>query len=294
MDFFSFQGDSPVHARVLVAPDPVLAELKRAEGHGNHKPYRPSPAELRLFKDYFDTLPPRCRAVMKERLLAIYFIDGLHVGGGTHWVLDDTGKIYAYMTLNRRIFDLSISDFLTLKEKTVYSREPSNYRVKIQVSGEYKSLLYILTHESLHLVDYVDRITPYAEQILNELQHTDVNETRFTEGIWWQFDQPLRKFRFRLLRKVKFYSENASGVIPMSDAKNMYRSLEDTPFVSLYSCVNWAEDFAEAITMRHLTKELGLTYSTSVTKDGNVIFQSRPVEKPLFEDRFLPLEQLYD
>lgn len=122
---------------------------------------------------------------------------------------------------------------------------------------------------------------------------SDANETLFAEDIWWQFEEPVRKFRFKLLGKVEFYSSDAAGAIPLSEAKRLYQSLDDTPFASLYSCVNWSEDLAEAITMRHLSEELRLSYKISVLNDGEEIFRSQPLEKALFKERFLPLEKFY-
>ena len=230
---------------------------------------------------------------MQERLLAVYFIDGLYVGGGTHWVLDKGGEVYAYMTINRRAFDLSNSDFLTLKERTVFSREPSKYSIEIDVGGHKKCLLYILTHESVHLVDFVAGITPYAEEVLHKIKGGELRTTSFTEGVWWQFDQPERKYRFKQLSQLEFYRKDARGGIPMSDSKRIYEALEKTPFASLYSMTNWSEDLAEAITMWHLSEKLGLSYSIRVKKDGEKIFHSQPVKKALFQKRPLPLEDFY-
>ena len=106
------------------------------------------------------------------------------------YVLSKTDEVYVILVLNPVVFEKDLSELLTYKENTVYRAAGTGPAVSIEVTGDYSGLLYILTHECTHIVDYVDRITPYIEPGINTLFGETENPTPFTDPHWSSYHEP--------------------------------------------------------------------------------------------------------
>jgi hypothetical protein len=59
----------------------------------------------------------------------------------------------------------------------------------------YAGLIYILLHETTHIVDYVEHYTPYGEDNIRELG-LSLPETIFSKAVWKHYSEPALAFDF--------------------------------------------------------------------------------------------------
>jgi hypothetical protein len=150
--------------------------------------------------------------------------------------------------------------------------------------------MYILLHESTHLVDYIENITPYTEPEYKKFLKIKSSETDFTKSVWKDYDIPRQKFPFT--KKITFYGFNKPQ-LHLSESVGVYTSLTGSPFVSLYGSLSWAEDLAELTTYYHMTRILNQPFIISVMRDRKKILSIYPLNSPAVKKRLALLKKFY-
>jgi len=224
---------------------------------------------------------------MKERLAAIYFVSNLTTAGFSDWLVNERREIYAYIIINPAALKTSIDGLLSWKEKSCFTSDDGNFQIKISVSPDRKGFLYIMLHESCHVVDYVMGITPFTEPDIKLLRETP-KETDFTHGIWLSYSQSLADYKFR--DRVSFYQ---SPKIKISEAEIIYREMSASPFISLYGSLSWAEDLCEFLAFYHLTEKMGMNYKIEVQQNGKTSYLTEPARLEQVRKRFKNLQVFY-
>ncbi len=276
---YIFSPDSELTERVNVSSDIVMGYLEDFDDpDGNYSLYEPAETELKLLDGYFHLLPARYQEILTERLVGVYFVENFHGSGMADYVLSQDGKVYAILVLNPIVFEKDISGLLTWKERTNFRPDESGYNVRIEVTGDYSGLLYILAHECTHIVDYVDRVTPYVEPVFLTLWGKAEGTFTFTEQYWSDYDKV--KTRLEYKDRLDFYGTEENKKIPDMEIPSVYEELETTLFVSLYSYLNWAEDLAEYCAMYLIARTLGLSYTIRVAQSDITLLEYRPFDNP--------------
>ena len=273
---YAFDPNRSVVDRIQSMPDFVLAYLEELDDR-SYVRYQPTQSELDLFAAYFNELPPRMRRVMDSRVVGIYFLEEEFIGGGfTEFVLSGDGEVYTFLVFNRRVFDLSHSEWVTYRENTVFGvsgcAECDLQRTTITAvsEDEYLGLMHILLHEGAHVVDYVEGITPYLQ---GSLAHVgwggESPDDAFLRGVWVGFATTDQRYEFPRRRKIAYYGLHGGPYLDYGEAHEVYASLLETPFVSLYAATTAIEDLAELVAWHHLTNELGQQNTIKVVRpDG--------------------------
>lgn len=279
--------------RDLVAPCPslVLEAWKKWDNRSDYRVYTPTEKEKDLIEVDLLKLPPLTRRVLKKKLLGIFFISNVIGSGITDWVLDSRGNIYCYMIFNPIVLKKNMSELITWKEQTCYRDNSGDETVEISVTTRERGFFYIALHESTHVVDYVQQITPFTEEGVKKFYPRVPASTPFTKGTWCSLKKTCRTFPFR--KKVRFYGLGGPPMAERRDARKLYDALMGSPFFSLYGSMNWAEDLAEFLTFYHLTQKMGLTYRISVKKGGKEVYSCEPAANPLVKKRFKTMEVFY-
>jgi hypothetical protein len=101
---------------------------------------------------------------------------------------------------------------------------------------------------------------------------------------------PVLQLPFRMGRHIKVsVLNNRFSVL----AIDIYRSLENTPFVSLYASKNWAEDFAEAFSWTYLKQKFDIDYTVEVLQNEIVVFTFSPLQNERFLRRMEYFETIF-
>lgn len=290
---YGFSHKNSLEKRIKPAPNMVLKAWKKIDQKDGYKSYTPNNEEMLSVKNALDFLPEPVQELLRQRLIGLYFISGFISSGATDWVTDEKGNIFTYMIINPDTLRLSISDLLTLKENTCFKQDG---KTEVQIALDlqtHKGITYILLHEAAHAVDYVCNVTPFTEHSIQRFMDLIPESTPFTAGIWKNYNDPVSDFTFR--KRISFYGINANekDKINISYAKEMYRELNLSPFISLYGSLNWAEDLSELFAFYHLTEKNGDSYIITVYENGRPVYSAKPAKNPKTVNRFKHLEVFY-
>ncbi|MBI3564210.1 MAG: hypothetical protein HY079_03325 [Elusimicrobia bacterium] len=119
---FAFDPGAPLEDRVAPIPAWLLDAWREADGHPGYADYSPTKSERAVLKAALDGLPPAMRAVLRERQMALYFIENLQGNGITDWALDASSRTFVYTILNPSAFKKTASEVLTERERAEYGK----------------------------------------------------------------------------------------------------------------------------------------------------------------------------
>lgn len=290
---YSFDPRSPVLSRIQKVPDYVLRYLKEMDNDSTYSAYAPTEEENVLIADYIGKLPPLHKKVMQERLVGIYFVQNFQGSGMADYLLDEKDDVYTILILNPDVLKNDISGRLTYRENSCFIKNSPDFRIEVDSGEAFKGLMYILLHETTHIVDYIKNYTPYVEEELRELKQIKTRSTDFVKGIWTGYSKAVEQYDYMLRDKVTFYGWNKGPKINISDALGLYRQMSDRPFASLYGSQSWAEDFAEFVTFYHLTQKLKQPYEIRYYKGQELIFRYAPMSAPKVMERSATIQGIY-
>lgn len=265
---YQFDAEAPLIDRVAAAPDFVLKYLRDADNTDKYTAYLPSNVEKGQLDSYLSLLPESYQRTLEERLVAIYFISNWIGSGMADYVLDERKQLYAILVINPETMKHDLSEWITYRESTAFQLQgqgSGRLTVRIDCGIQYTGLMYLLLHETSHIMDYIHHYTPYVEDNLRALG-LGTGDTDFTKGVWINYDTPVRQFDFASRHEISYYG--LGHLLSSAQAPAVYGGLKTSPFASLYGSRNWAEDFAELCTWYHYTGKLKQPYRI-VWSDGD-------------------------
>jgi hypothetical protein len=252
-----------IDKKIIDIPENILDYLRKMDFEDNYFSYKISEYEKLLFVDYCNYLPVTYIDLLKNKVIAIYFIENFKGGGMTNYLFDENNNMFITLYFNPEIFEKTISEFITYRDNSVF--HGNDTVISIEICSDYKALLYILLHELSHVYDYYNHITPFTEPILKNVISKSKRTTEFVNGIWNDYYSPVKKYNKGNWQKISFY--DLGNRINDTNIIQMYDELIKTPFVSIYSTQNWAEDFAEYFTYYYLKEHLNLEYKVKIYRN---------------------------
>lgn len=282
---YTFDPLSTVESRIAAIPASTLKMAMQMDRRNDYLPYLPTADERKMFAEYCEKLPLANKRVMKESLVNIYFIKNFVGGGMTDFVLSGDRKVYTVLYVNAAVFSKGISEWLTYRENSFFIQGANDARVEVDCGKQYAALMYVLLHESAHILDYVHPVTPFVDRSFAAAQGLSGKKTPFVEGVWDDYDVMARKFGITESKDIHAYGITPP-VITSARIRGFYDRIFHTPVVSGYSTINWAEDFAESAAFYHLTKELKQPYIVTIFEHGKPVSMHKPMESPAVQQRW--------
>ncbi|MBN2080448.1 MAG: hypothetical protein JW838_15865 [Spirochaetes bacterium] len=287
---YSFNAALPLGERLLDPPSVVIEAWKKFDKREDYMPHRFSVNERMMFTRNLKHLPPLNKKILEERLIGFYFIDNFLGSAAADWVLDENKKLYFYIIFNPKVLTMSLSEVLTWREQSCFIPE-SGYSVEVDCGKGHDGILYALLHETTHVVDYTLKITPYVEKEMVPFLHLSEESTGFVRGIWKDIGTTEVEYAYR--KNLAFYGLGGGPKIHLPDAEKIYREFCESPFVSLYGSMTWAEDIADMVTFYHLTEKMHLPYAVRFFKGKRELFRCDPMEKVAVRKRLAHMERFY-
>jgi hypothetical protein len=287
LENYQFDPETSLSARVQPIPEMVLSAWKMWDNRDDYVPHMPSRKEMNIIAQILAALPPLNTQVMKNRLIGIYFVENFATGGLTDWVVDKDNNIYVYIIINTTALQMEMSEFLTWKEKSCFINDDPSFDIEIDVNSSQRGFLYIILHESCHAVDFITGMTPFVEPEMKRFGKIP-DDTDFTRGIWRSYNESAIDYKFR--ENVIFYQ---TPRINISQAQEVYREMDASPFISLYGSLNWAEDLSEFLTFYHLTEKMGFNYQIRVSRNGKSLYSLEPAKSEAKRGRFGNMDTFY-
>jgi len=283
---YGFDPSTALESRIGETPAAVLKEFK--DTGLTPTAYVLTAVERQKVSNAFATLPPLNQRILRERLRSVSFLDGMPNTALTSPANPDDPHRLFDITIRAGILHQNVSEFLTQKERTCFETANSSFNVSIQ-GGKLDAIVYVLLHESTHIVDGILHITP---EIGRGNGPDKFSATSFTEGVWIGRTTHAPKYQNTLLESARFYADGK--VLSIDQAEAVYTALSRTPFVSLYGSNNWYDDLAEFVTWYHLTEKLKQPYQIEIRKEGQVIFGYEPMRSRLVRSRFDQMKKIYE
>ncbi|MBK9022115.1 MAG: hypothetical protein IPL72_20020 [Sulfuritalea sp.] len=246
----------PVAERIGPAP-PYLVEYLNLDNILNGYPERPRAATLDagLLADVrgaIADLPAAIWNLFGDRLVGVYFVDGLGGTGYTDYVFDAQGKpAKGFVVLDAAVLaGQRANAWATWKENTPFA-PGAGYRLDARIEADdndnrRNAIQYILLHELGHVLSIGADIHPLWNLSPKEIGST----ARYPFfNLSWIVDREADKYRSRFdanfpQRTSTVYYFGAK--LAAADMAATYASLKLTNFPSLYAATAPGDDFAES------------------------------------------------
>lgn len=282
---FGLDPATPLPARITETPADVLKKFRDAGMSPTEHVL--TDAERKKIDAAFSLLPPLHQRILKDRLKSISFLDNMPNTALTSSFNNDEKYNLYHITFRAGILNETVSQWLTWKETTGFDTAHSPIRVHVE-GGEMNALVYVLLHETTHVVDGSLGITgKRAGKIPDPVAAPD-----FAGGIWEEkgFNIMCASLRDTLLQQINYRTGKR---LPIDSAIAVYHALQKTPFVSLYGSCARSEDLAEYVTVYHLTHVLKQPFTIIVTKDNKKLFGYAPMQSGIVKSRIGQMNLFY-
>ncbi len=288
---YRFDSASTLESRIQIIPESALKLLMQFDKRNDYQSYMPTDNELKMFMEYCEIIPPVNRQVMLSSLVRIYFVKNFIGAGMVDFVLSEDRKVYTILYINPSVLTTGMSEWITNRENSIF-RKSLDVQVKVNCGNKYTALMYLLLHETSHIVDYVDTRTPFVEPHFAKAQGLSGDMTPFVKDIWESYDVMNSKTGITESKNIHAYGLYPAA-IDASQISSLYEKLSQTPVNSAYSAKNWAEDFADTITFYHLTQKLNQPFTITISEIGktDIVYQPMIREQP--PDRLKIIKDMY-
>jgi hypothetical protein len=278
-ELYKTNFNTPLIQRVKIAP-PFLIKTLELMDERTYSSYQPSDAELALVQECINSLPALHQRELQIKLLGIYFVEENFMGTGYADITFDQNYQDKYLIIiNKKVLSLNLSQWLTWKENSCFIQDNTAYSLSITSDETQPGLLGILLHEASHVIDYSCRFTPFVgpgDYLKNLIHDVNISTKKFSSP-WKGIRKYNPKFAtFPYQNQLSFYGLKGAPKIPLSQAVDVYKALEKTPFASLYGSTQRAEDFAEMVMFHHLCHVMGLEYKISIKKNQRELYHYHP------------------
>ncbi len=288
---YKFDPASTMESRIQLIPDPTLKLLMQYDQRNDYQSYMPTVGEMKMFAEYCKILPPVNRRVMQSSLVRIYFIKNFIGAGMADFILSKDRKVYTIIYINPLLFTEGISEWITHRENSMFKNN-SNAHVDVNCGKKYTALMYLLLHETSHVVDYVQSRTPFTDPDFAAAQGLSGDMTPFVEGLWDSYNVMNKKTEITESRDLYAYGLSPAS-IDASKISSLYEKISRTPVMSAYSVKSWAEDFADTITFYHLTQKLNQPFTITITENGKSDVVYHPMKTPQPPARLKVINGMY-
>ena len=277
-----------VEERILATPEMIINSLNEMDNVITYASYELNDGEKQLFMNYYDFLPLKYKNVIIEKVVGIYFINNFLGGGMTLSVFDNSGNMYMVLFFNPKILYTSISEWINFRDNSVFIDNDNKISLITECGSNYYALIHTLVHETSHVYDFYNNVTPFTEEYLKNDQTKF--PTDFIKDIWNNIDEPIEEYNYESRKNISFYGLGEK--IDKKNAARIFTLLKNTPFNSLYGSKTWAEDFAESFTWYYLSEYYNTNYITIIMEDEKPIIIYDPNDNELVKRRYEIFEEI--
>ena len=289
------QVSQPLQERTTPIPKTLLQAWKVADSGLNpiassYKVYLPSAIEKEQLKQSFKALPPQWQQVLKHKLTRIFFVENLIGAGITDWVIKrETGEQFYTMILNPRLFHSTAKTWLEYRANSMFTQ--GDYHITYANIPHVSALTYTLLHETAHIIDFEKRYTPIVDPLIREYRDVPSTPTAFTQDIWSDYSQPKAAYDFPYRDKLNAYHLSVKrGYIANAKLPEIFTSLSQRPFVSLYASLSWAEDYADFSAFNYLQTMSKAPLRLQLKKGKETIVDITPLNTAANQKRLLTIK----
>jgi hypothetical protein len=290
-DIENYNGDVSLSiSEKLIMPNQFVIEfLNKMDKTDVYLGYELNGSEKSIFLQYFNMLPKKYQEIINEKVMAIYFINNFQGAGMTDYVLDKDKNMYITLYFNKDLLYKTIGEWIEYRDSSMFYSD-YNINININCATNYLGLLYGLVHESSHVYDFYNHITPFINSWLKNI--IEVNYSReFTKEIWKDFNLPIDNYNILSGYEISFY--DLGNKIEIIEALELYKKISESPFSSIYGATSWAEDFAETFTWYYLYKNHEILYETEIYYNNEFMIKYCPTDNELVKERYKIFNEIF-
>lgn len=278
-----FDSSTPLASRITLPPDTVIRQFHIGVT-SSLTMHEPNEAEREMVVKAIEQLPSFARQAFREHVRTISFLDGI-AGNGTTMLETDSKESTFNVVIRASILHENISEFLTRKERACYLGGDSAETISVD-AGSFSALLYVLLHESVHVIDISNRHGQDGSPHLL----AGADPSQLVQGIWVDATTPIAAYQSTLLEGSWFRTRKPVSIFK---AEVTYQMLARTPFVSLYGSSNWYDDIAELVACYYLTEVLHQPYQIILRNRTETLYSLEPMDSKLVQTRFRSILPLF-
>jgi hypothetical protein len=264
----------PVAERIGAAP-PELVEMLVLDVTVNDFPNKPraTKADAKFVADVrraFDGIPASIRKLLEPRLAGIYLVDDI---GGTGFTDATTDEKSGFIVLDPTVLAKQTANaWATWKDNTPFRPDPA-WRLETRIEEPARddrvhAIQYILLHEIGHVLSLGANVHPSWTLAPKDVGPTDkfdfFNLSWKVDGdhyaTWWDARFPKR-------RDVRFYF---GAKLDAHDMREVYESLEQSNFPTLYAATHPGDDFAESFASYVHVVMMGRDHEVRLYRNGRL------------------------
>ena len=226
---------------------------------------------------------------LKTKTYPYLFVENLIGAGITDWVINrETGEQFYTIMLNPRLFHMSAKSWLEYRANSMFTG--GDYHISYANIPHVSALTYALLHETAHIIDFEQRHTPIVDPLIREYRDVSNSPTAFTQHIWHDYSQPEPAYDFAYRDQLNAYHLSVKrGYINNAKLPEIFTSLSQRPFVTLYASLSWAEDFADLSALYYLQNMGETPLRLQLKKGKETITDIMPLSSPLNQQRLAKL-----
>ncbi len=238
--------DKSIRDRIRPATPEILEYIEgvnRLDGFAvSTSPMEINAETKRKIAGELEKLPPKVLELIKKRVIGIFTVQNLGGSALTGCAYGKNGSEFGFIILDMNMLNKPANEWITLKENTVFAPE-TGWKLDIKIENDEtntkeSAVVYIFLHELGHIVHDVYKVLPPLAQ-----ESKDFSDFEFSGDVWLNELQPRREISFVYQEILAFYGRNPPFSVQI--APEIYRSLEKTPWATLYGATNANDDFAE-------------------------------------------------
>ncbi|MDP9079037.1 MAG: hypothetical protein M3O71_16535 [Bacteroidota bacterium] len=273
---YDLDQSSTLSTRVTKTPTDVLKDFSGVTVLPKEHPL--TAKEQEIVDQAFAILPTFTKKVLKNHLQGISFLDNMPNTALTSPVDTESYRIY-HITIRAAILKQTVSEWLTEKEHTCFDTSGSKLTLSV-VGGKLNALVYVLLHESTHIVD--GSLGMFNQSQLIADNPWRAAGSRFAGGVWIDRTSFVPAVQDTLILKNHF---RRGPPMKLERAVQAYQALATLPLVSFYSTASWNEDLAEYVAISYLTQRLHQPFKVTISQNGTEIFRFDPMHSQNVKSR---------
>jgi hypothetical protein len=227
-----------------------------------------------LVDEAISRIPKKILSKVSDKMRGFYFIKALGSSGFTSTIYGGSGdEVAAYLFVDYDQLSKKANIWASEKDQSAF--KPGPYSVKIKLTDELASdqeqkiatITNLLLHEFAHILTIGRSDFP----LLSEGKvRTNFKGHDFL-SLDWKIDENRNHVKNKKGFEDIFFYKDEAVRRKNEDYSDVYKTLRNSEFVSLYATTGAHEDFAESFAIYVYCKILGGTYNTQITLGGNEV-----------------------
>lgn len=246
-----------------------------------------SKERIDFIESEINKIPAKYFSLLGNRLVYFTIVKNLGSSGITLPVYTDKDQDdpKSIILIDEKIFNRSLCDLISEKEKSVYT--DGEYEIKCSTNKSISAFLGLLLHEMSHVVSIYNYMLAHPNYTITSNQQ--LNWYQYSR-ISWEWDNktyvsPKESSVKNWFMGRKYYSTQISEKLPNNQIEKDFNAIKNSSFASFYSVMGPEEDWAELFMLIVFEDDFKTSYKFNLVKKNKIIDTFIPCSAELCKDK---------